>query len=46
MTAWWLVGRMMRPGGLFERFAGPFEAPLDGARGGEEPRPRAAQAAA
>ena len=46
LIAWWLVGRMMRPGGLFERFGGPFAAPLDDARGGEAPRPRAAQAAA
>lgn len=32
LAAWWAVGRMLRPAGLLARLAGPFPAPLAGAR--------------
>lgn len=32
LVGWWAVGRAMRPGGRLARLAGPFPAPLAGAR--------------
>ena len=38
LGAWWLAGRVMRPGGRLARLAGPFPSPLSSARtlGGPE----------
>jgi hypothetical protein len=39
LGAWWLAGRLVRPGGRLQRLAGPFSPPLASARtfGGRRP---------